>query len=633
MQSLVSSEHHTVSSSEFGSGSPVLSAGTTPGTGHSSTLSVPSHQRTDGPKGKLVMTPVNIVTLPACEVVTTSSSTQTEPFFVGSLSSKTCLELLPLLSRDQLEHELIHRQSFGIMSDARLTRHTDKSVLFEFVENCLLKAIPSEYDNVLKNYQTLTTNISYLAKQTESEVEKREKLNELHQTEPPVTLTEPTVELCTEPDYSPTEVDFSELVCDLNNSINFCELTTKAILAQIPIERRGTYGRYTAYFGSRPYSYGYNTRHEPCEYPDNDIFNTILDKMKHIDSDFSYDDYTCLITHYPDGRATIPRHCDNEPTIVQDSTIYTISVGAERTLRLTNTTGRLQEHDVTMKHGTVYNMTRQSQDTWSHELVPDNTVTTSRISFTFRKLTDPTTKVPVPPIKPPEPVKPSIAMGSHHRILMLTDSILGPTPEHIFQRVENHKCIKKINYRLQDIFNFDPEFIYSDFVIIACGLNDLARHGLTAHTLADLVTTRLSNCCDRYPDTTFIFSSILHTKQDWLNDQIDELNKIMFELSVTTPNMRFFDGHQALVNDPLSVRLSNVITAQDKHGQHLTFAARKLVTDQLIKGIEQLAIKTGGVNNNKQPSSNVKAWSWPLRERFVRIFRRIASSYTRGNVR
>ena len=131
----------------------------------------------------------------------------------------------------------------------------------------------------------------------------------------------PTVE----PESS-VEVTFSESVCSINNSINFTDFNTETILNQISINGLGTYGRHVAYFGSRPYSYGH-IHHEPCDYPDNDIFNTISTRMKTIDSNFSYDDWTCLVTYYPDGRASIPRHCDNEKSIVEDSTIYTISVG------------------------------------------------------------------------------------------------------------------------------------------------------------------------------------------------------------------------------------------------------------------------------------------------------------------
>lgn len=252
------------------------------------------------------------------------------------------------------------------------------------------------------------------------------------------------------------------------------------------------------------------------------------------------------------------------------------------------------------------------------------------MSFTFRKLTDCPAREPVPPIRQPEPVKPSIAMGSHHRILLLTDSILESTPEHLFNRVQGHKCIRKTNYKLADIFNFEPEFVYSKFVIIACGVNDLARYGQTAHTLADLVTRRLTDCCDRHEDVTFIFSSVLYTKQDWLNHEIAEFNNIMFELSVTVPNLRFLDTHQSILNDRKAGKIDKVIMPQDSNGQHLTLAAKKACSIQLVNAVTFLVGRRQGLTDKR--SSN-KDWSWPLRELYVRLFRRIAASYIRSGVR
>ena len=607
------SPKHNVSSPGFGGGPSVHSSGATPGAVITATPPVPSCSRTVVPEGK--------------KVQLSTFSTQTDPFFVGSLSSKTCLELLPLLSMEQLKHELLHRQSHGVLTDFRPTRHTDKSVFIKQLEKCLLAAIPAEYNNVLRNYETLTSNFStltsnfsYLADQMQAEVDNLKKMNvpESSILESPVTVDLPS-------DDTGLDTELTDSVCDLNYSIKFTDLSTESVLQQIPITRRGTYGRYTTYFGSRPYSYG-RIHHDPCEYPDIDIFSTIEERMKSVDNDFSFDDYTCLVTHYPNGSSSIPRHSDNEPSIQHDSTIYTISIGATRTLRLTNTTGLLQEHDVTLRHGTVYSMSRLSQDSWSHEIVPDYNCKEPRISFTFRKLTDPHPKASVPPIRPPEPVKPTIAMGSHHRIL--TDSILDSTPEHIFQRVDKHKCIRKTNYRLTDVFNFEPEFRYSDFVILACGINDLARHGLTAHTLADMVVRRLRQSCDKNPDTTFIFCSILYTGQDWLKRDIDEFNKIMFEVSVTTPNLRFLDTHQALVNAIHTNKLDGAISPQDKHGQHLIYQARKLLSEQLVNAVELTVGKRLGIIK----TSKVRGWSWPLRVNFVYKFRQIAANLYSSNI-
>ena len=73
-------------------------------------------------------------------------------------------------------------------------------------------------------------------------------------------------------------------------------------------------------------------------------------------------------------------------------------------------------------------------------------------------------------------------------------------------------------------------------------------------------------------DVTFIFSSVLYTKQDWLNYEIAEFNKIMFELSVTIPNLRFLDTHQSLLDDGMTatVKPEHVRMPEDANGQHLT---------------------------------------------------------------
>ena len=47
-------------------------------------------------------------------------------------------------------------------------------------------------------------------------------------------------------------------------------------------------------------------------------------------------------------------------------------------------------------------------------------------------------------------------------------------PENIFGQIQYHVCIKKMNYYLTDLFNFEPQFKHSNFVIISLGINDLS---------------------------------------------------------------------------------------------------------------------------------------------------------------
>ena len=59
-------------------------------------------------------------------------------------------------------------------------------------------------------------------------------------------------------------------------------------------------------------------------------------------------------------------HHDDERCILPGSNIYTVSFGAERTLRLYNITGPLQEHFHKLEHGSVNVMSRESQSIWKH---------------------------------------------------------------------------------------------------------------------------------------------------------------------------------------------------------------------------------------------------------------------------
>ena len=224
-------------------------------------------------------------------------------------------------------------------------------------------------------------------------------------------------------------------------------------------------------------------------------------------------------------------------------------------------------------------------------------------------------------------------MGSKRRILFLSDSVAKSTPEHLFSRVKkDHRCVKKVNFYLTDVFNFEPEFGYSDDVLISCGINDMStakdgRPPVRAHVLADLTARRLTECCDRHPNTSFIINSILHTRHQWLNREVDTFNRVMFELSVTIHNLRFLDSHEGLMRDSISETVNDVLDPSDPRGTHLTFAAKKLITKQLVSAVELIVGKRTGTIQE----STVRGWSWPLRREYVAVFRDISASFVKDN--
>ena len=95
---------------------------------------------------------------------------------------------------------------------------------------------------------------------------------------------------------------------------------------------------------------------------------------------------SCLVNKYPDSKSSIKEHSDNERSINWNSNICTISIGETRKVSFRNiTSGETHEH--APKHGSLYTMSRLSQELFKHEINPDNSSELGvRYSLTFRSL-------------------------------------------------------------------------------------------------------------------------------------------------------------------------------------------------------------------------------------------------------
>ena len=124
---------------------------------------------------------------------------------------------------------------------------------------------------------------------------------------------------------------------------------------------------------------------------------------------------------------------------------------------------------------------------------------------------------------------------------------------------------------------------------MSCGINDLARYGKTASTLADITFSRLAKCCRDNPNTNFIFNSILLTKNsDWLNREIDQFNVYVYDLSKSIPNLTFFDSH-ALIKDYSERGSGPVWSRSDRNGIKFDVSVLKMVTWELVNSVGYLA--------------------------------------------
>ncbi len=163
------------------------------------------------------------------------------------------------------------------------------------------------------------------------------------------------------------------------------------------------------------------------------------------------------------------------------------------------------------------------------------------------------------------------------------------------------------------MFQYESEFKYRNIVLISCGVNDLSSYGMRGRELANKVCPQLLETCRKHPSTTFIFNSILYTRHGWLNDEIDVLNNIMFDLSIMTQNFNFFDSSSVISNHPLGRKVDNIIEPRDPRKLHITRAARVLISEHIVNGIELICSR----NKGKLLSPILRSWKWPLRNEYI----------------
>lgn len=95
----------------------------------------------------------------------------------------------------------------------------------------------------------------------------------------------------------------------------------------------------------------------------------------------------CLVNCCNDENSYLPEHADDEPCIVPNSTIYTLSLGAQRKIifRNINSTSTIE---YTALPCSLYSMTRSSQNIWRHRIDHEPYNIGTRFSLTFRLVSD-----------------------------------------------------------------------------------------------------------------------------------------------------------------------------------------------------------------------------------------------------
>ena len=521
--------------------------------------------------------------------------------WLPTFSPELCLELLPGLSEAQVNREIEYNRILGIDIGVRPNIKNAKRPPFlqRKLEGDLRSTqLLSRYDT--SKYETLITNFSGLLASAEKTLEEYKAVT----TKTPDSYTTCCSHLTETSDPEREQLVTSTPLPDLpppvrSLSVLFDRVSVTDICKDAKFRKIGM--RSVDYFGSKDYRYG-ATVHRAKDYPANETIDQIITEISHKldDPTFNKENVTCLVTKYDNGKCHIPFHSDDETCIVGD--IVTVSLGAERDLIFRSKTGKPTQKTHKLQHGEVYIMTRESQNFWEHGIPPDSSVTQCRVSLTFRRLKQTSQSRPaIPRIQ--ESTRPATDPTplTQERILFLTDSMLRDVPNDKFPG--HMHVVKKEMYQLQDFMNYEQYFEGTKYVIISSGINDLSRYNHRHYSLVQSFKRNLDIFCVKYPNTTFIFNSLLLTKFEWLNKEVYNFNRDMFDYSVSQKNFWFFDSHH--VCSKLS-SWGNGILDPAGNGIHLLQLPKREITLCLIVCIGELAGRRTSIRKY-----------WPLRREFV----------------
>ena len=145
-------------------------------------------------------------------------------------------------------------------------------------------------------------------------------------------------------------------------------------------------------------------------------------------------------------------------------------------------------------------------------------------------------------------------------------------------------------------------------------------YGIRGQELSDRIANQLLDSCHRNPSITFEFHGVLYTRHDWLNEEINTLNRNMFEICVDSQNLLFFDSSAVLTDHLMSLHADiNVMDPGDRNGVHLTRDARRLVRDEFVSATDNICRYESG-----QP---IRRWTWPVRPDYVRMLLSLRAIY------
>ena len=139
--------------------------------------------------------------------------------------------------------------------------------------------------------------------------------------------------------------------------------------------------RKVAWFGDNTYSYKYSGVTKQAH-----IWTPELLQLKQKVEEHSATTYnSCLLNLYHDGEEGMGWHSDAEKTLLDNGTIASVTLGAERKFSFKHRESK-QRIDILLENGSLLLMKGTTQKNWLHRLPPTKKVFSPRINLTFRTI-------------------------------------------------------------------------------------------------------------------------------------------------------------------------------------------------------------------------------------------------------
>ena len=139
--------------------------------------------------------------------------------------------------------------------------------------------------------------------------------------------------------------------------------------------------RKVAWFGDKEYNYKYSGVTKQAH-----IWTPELLQLKQKIEEISETTYnSCLLNLYHSGEEGMAWHSDGEKTLLDNGTIASVTLGAERKFSFKHKETK-QRIDIILENGSLLLMKGTTQRNWLHRLPPTKRVNSPRINLTFRTI-------------------------------------------------------------------------------------------------------------------------------------------------------------------------------------------------------------------------------------------------------